>query len=114
MVFPVKQKGELMKSCHGRTKTLEKWATIIKRWKKSEKNAKAWCSENNISYVSFIIWRKRFEKMSADEASEIFLQVQTEDNSETVEIHFGDFTVSVSNRFEPNCLLNCLRVLQAL
>ena len=40
MVFPVKQKGELMKSCHRRTKTLEKWAKVVKRWKKAERNQK--------------------------------------------------------------------------
>ena len=114
MVFPVKQKGELMKSYHRRTKTLEKWAKVVKRWKKSGKKPKAWCSENGISYVSFIIWRKRFEKMSAEEASAIFLQIQPEKTPETLKILFQDFTISVPVHFEPHCLQNCLRVLQAL
>jgi len=39
-------------------------AYIVKRWKKSGKKPKAWCQENDISYVSFIIRRKRFEKIA--------------------------------------------------
>lgn len=103
-----------MKANRRRTKTLEKWAKRIRDWKSSGKEAIEWCRKKDISYTYFITWRKHLERMSAEEVSPMFMEVQNEKAPEPIEVHFHGFTVTVPEQFDPQTLLNCLRVLRSL
>jgi len=103
-----------MESSVRQSKALKKWAKIVQEWKLSGQKAIEWCRGRNISYPYFITWRKRFEKMNAENTPSLFMELQDEKTPKVLEIHCQDFTVTVPEQFDPQSLLKCLRILRSV
>lgn len=94
-------------------RTQEQWLELVEQWQTSTLNAKSWCLENNVSYESFIIWRKRLKDSSR--TSNSFIELK--DSSATtagIEIHHHRIHIILRKDFDPVSLLRCIQVLEKL
>ena len=97
-----------------RTKrTREQWLELVEQWQTSNLNAKSWCLENEVSYESFIIWRKRLKVSSPTSNSFIELK-DAHSHTSGVEIQHRRINIVLRKDFDPSTLLRCIQVLEKL
>ena len=97
-----------------RTKrTREQWLELVEQWQTSNLNAKSWCLENEVSYESFIIWRKRLKDSSRTSNSFIELK-DSPSTTSGIEIHYHRIRIILCKDFDPDSLLCCIQVLEKL
>jgi hypothetical protein len=90
-----------------RTNSKQKWSEIIENQKSSSKTAREWCKDQEISYQSFIHWRKRLSQ--CEEKKTPFIEMAEE--STWIEIHLEGATIRITKNFDRGALLFCLRLL---
>ena len=96
--------------------TKDRWIKIVEDWKKSGAIAKRWCEKHQISYVSFITWRKKLElSTSIKEKTSSFIEVvETDDTPCVVELKFQDFTLCLKQDFDERLVKRCLKLIKSL
>lgn len=79
------------------------WKERINLCKRSGKNVKDWCSDNQVSKHAYYYWHRKLEHLKEDliESKPVFVEVSTqlpaEPQSSEISITWKDFTIKVSN-----------------
>jgi len=83
-------------------------------WRESQKSAKSWCQENDLSYQTFLNWKKRFETTEKPfKESAAFLELP-DPQTNALELEISGIKIHLERNFDPTILANCLKVLRAL
>jgi len=87
------------------------WKKIINEWNKTGEVAKHWCQKHNISYISFISWRKRLSNVNPPS----FIEVLEERNEPfLIELEFQSITLRLKNGFDKEVVRKCLQLIKGL
>ncbi len=100
------------------TPTRDKWQELVRQWEASQMSAKAWCLQHEVSYVSFISWRKRLRstlQVTANSPKASFVElIDRSTGLSGIEIQVQNLRLYVSTSFDSATLLRCLQVLEKL
>jgi len=95
----------------------EQWLELVQQWKETKMTATAWCRNQDISYESFIIWKNRLKSNFATTADSKQPFVELIDASPLhsgIEIHHRSLKLTISKKFDPETLLQCLQILERI
>lgn len=103
---------------YARRRTREAWQELVQQWETTQMSAKAWCLQHEISYESFIIWRKRLKSalpVAAGSSNTAFVELIDPSTAPSgIEIHVQNLRLSLCTNFDSTTLHRCLQVLEKL
>ena len=92
----------------------EQWQELVQQWEASGKHATIWCHEQQISYDSFLLWRKRL-KGTKNQARSPFVELSDVPTRHSgIQIHYRNVTLTLCKDFDPAALCRCLHALERL
>jgi hypothetical protein len=98
-------------------KTRDKWEKYVAQWQTSGKNAKAWCREHDVPYVSFICWKNKLVTNTkvTSHKSDLFLELSDSPSKcSGIKIQLHDIAISLSKDFDTHTLVRCIKALGSL
>jgi len=92
------------------------WAERIENWRASGQSITAWCRENNVTYFSFLYWRKRLDPSwkAEKEKQASFVQLTDESTDTGIAVSVGSCSIRLSRGFDEASLAKCVDVLRRL
>lgn len=100
------------------TPAAQKWRHLIKQFDSSGMlHATEWCRNNNISYDSFIYWRRHLKDPATPkvESKASFIELVNPSSQESgICLQYHGFTVALSKDFDEATLFRCLQALRKI
>lgn len=103
------------------------WQDRIKECRQSGLSIQTWCLQNGLKNTNFHYWVRRFKTLERQQAgdnpfAEVVLQpknhdctkLQTRSFKTELSLSYGDYTISISEGFNPETLAELVKVLQKL
>jgi hypothetical protein len=94
----------------------QRWKDRIEQWQTSGKSITSWCKDNNISYNTFLYWRKRLDigkEHSSQKQSSTFIELQDGGLAFSgIELQIEGISLHIYQQFDEATLIRCLRLLR--
>lgn len=96
--------------------TKDRWEKIINEWSKTAEIAKHWCQKHQVSYISFISWRKRLRDLNSSNVKpSSFIEVLEEKNEPfVIELEFQSITLRLKKGFDEEIIRKCLSLIKTI
>ncbi len=88
------------------------WSEKIRQQSVSGKSAATWCSENSISYQSFLYWRKRLQSSAPQALKRSSFIELSQPSLPWLEISLPGIKLSLAQQFDRKALLRFVQMLR--
>lgn len=90
------------------------WTKRIENWRISGLSIAAWCRQHEVTYFSFLYWKKRLDPSVKHEQAATFVQLTDESTDTGVTVSMGSCSIRLSQEFDSATLARCVDVLRGL
>lgn len=99
-----------------RSELSELWQKRMNDFEKSDLTGIQWCKAQDIKLSQFRYWRKKMQLTRPVHPSNQWtaLAIEEDKRNESLLIHLGQASIEVHSEFNPDSLVNVIRVLRSL
>ena len=87
------------------------WSNILDEWRSSGLKALPWCKQFNISYQSFLHWRKKLSPLP-DSFIELFEPEAIQSENSGIELELNAVLIRLERDFDCSTLQRCLKAIK--
>ena len=88
------------------------WERKIQEQRQSGLSVTRWCHSNQISYHTFLYWKRRFQRLQSIERK-TFIEIQDTSPKSRIHLECNGIRIYVDKDFDAPTLAKCLQMLKA-
>jgi hypothetical protein len=99
-------------SCPAVSNKSRDWEQKIQKQKQSGLSVSRWCRENQVSYNTFIYWKRRLVRVALLERKS-FVELTENSSKSGIQLECDGIRVNIEKGFDSSTLARCLQALRS-